>query len=154
MLEVLPFGNLVATVKVSGAELKTMLENGVSRMPNVDGRFPQVSGLCFDFNIEAAAGSRVSNVRKVNPDGTCSATPVDLGEGATYLIAENDFMSTGGDGYPPFYSVGRVTALDYMDVVVAGYISAHNPVSPAIQARIHCVDPHPDTGNNCPAGSP
>ena len=45
---------------VNGAELKTMLENGVSRMPAVDGRFPQVSGLCFTYDIAAAAGSRVT----------------------------------------------------------------------------------------------
>jgi len=154
VLGVLPFGNLVATVEVSGVELKTMLENGVSRMPAVDGRFPQVSGLCFDFEIEAAAGSRVGNVRYANPDGTCSANTVDLGAGTTYLIAENDFMSTGGDGYPNFYFAGRVTALDYMDVVVADHITAASPVSPAIQARIHCVDPNPGAGNNCPAGSP
>ncbi|HLE14800.1 MAG TPA: alkaline phosphatase family protein [Anaerolineales bacterium] len=156
VLGVLPFGNLVATVEVSGAELKTMLENGVSRMPAVDGRFPQVSGLCFDFDIEAAVNSRVSNVRSANPDGTCSTTAVDLGAGATYLIAENDFMSTGGDGYPNFYFSGRVTALDYMDVVVADYIAGQPSatVSPAIQARIHCVDLNPGANNNCPAGSP
>ncbi len=155
VLAVLPFGNLVATVQVTGPELKTMLENGVSRMPAVDGRFPQVSGLCFDFNVEAAANSRVSNVRKANPDGTCSATLVDLSVNAPpYLIAENDFMSTGGDGYPNFYFQSRVTTLDYMDVIVADYITDHSPISPAIQGRIHCVDPNPGSGNDCPAGSP
>ena len=50
----LPFGNIVVTLDVNGGELKTMLENGVSL--SVDpatlgnsgqGRFPQVSGLCF-----------------------------------------------------------------------------------------------------------
>ena len=29
-----------------------MLENGVSLMPSAQGRFPQVSGLCFTFNVE------------------------------------------------------------------------------------------------------
>ena len=155
VVAVLPFGNLVATVQVTGPELKTMLENGVSRMPNVDGRFPQVSGLCFDFNVEASASNRVSNVRYANPDGTCSANPVDLSVATpTYLIAENDFMATGGDGYPNFYFEGRVTALDYMDLIVADYITANSPISPAIQSRIHCVDPNPGGGNACPAGSP
>ena len=55
----LPFGNVVFTVNISGAELKTMLENGVSAMPAANGRFPQVSGLCFTYDIAAAAGSRV-----------------------------------------------------------------------------------------------
>ncbi len=59
VLGVLPFGNVVFTVDISGAELKTFLENGVSLMPSANGRFPQVSGLCFTYDIEAAAGSRV-----------------------------------------------------------------------------------------------
>jgi hypothetical protein len=41
-----------------------------------------------------------------------------------------------------------------MDQVVADYITANTPISPAIQARIHCFDPNPGTGNDCPAGSP
>ena len=60
VLSVLPFGNVVFTVNVNGAELKTMLENGVSLMPSDEGRFPQVSGLCFTYDISAPAGSRVS----------------------------------------------------------------------------------------------
>ena len=52
---VLPFGNIVVTVPVNGAELKTMLKNGVSVMPGANGRFPQVSGLCFSYDISALA---------------------------------------------------------------------------------------------------
>jgi 2',3'-cyclic-nucleotide 2'-phosphodiesterase (5'-nucleotidase family) len=37
VLAVLPFGNVVATLEVNGAELKTMLENGVSFMPAATG---------------------------------------------------------------------------------------------------------------------
>ena len=55
----LPFGNVVFTVSINGAELKTFLENGVSLMPSAQGRFPQVSGLCFTYDISAPAGSRV-----------------------------------------------------------------------------------------------
>jgi len=127
-----------------------MIENGISRMSSADGRFPQVSGLCFDFNIEVAAGSRVSNVRYANPDGTCSATPVDLGADP-YLIAENDFMASGSDGYPKFFS--RATTQDIMDQMLADYVAGNSPISPIIQGRIKCVDPNPSTGNNCPAGS-
>ena len=56
VLAVLPFGNVVFTVTVNGAELKTILENGVSPMPAANGRFPQVSGLCFTYDIAAAGG--------------------------------------------------------------------------------------------------
>ena len=69
---VLPFGNIVVTLSVNGAELKTMLENGVSSMPAANGRFPQVSGLCFTYNISAAVGSRVTGAVRQAADGTCT----------------------------------------------------------------------------------
>nr|MBA2440599.1 5'-nucleotidase C-terminal domain-containing protein [Thermoleophilaceae bacterium] len=56
VLAVLPFGNVVSTTTVTGAELKRFLENGVSAMPGANGRFAQVSGLCFTYDIAAAAG--------------------------------------------------------------------------------------------------
>ncbi|MGE5643098.1 MAG: 5'-nucleotidase C-terminal domain-containing protein [Byssovorax cruenta] len=153
VLTVLPFGNIVVTLQVNGAELKTMLENGVSRMPAVDGRFPQVSGLCFTYDIAAPAGSRVTGAVFANPDGTCSATSVDLTAAATYKIAENDFMASGGDGYPSFSP--RVTTQDIMDQVTADYITANSPITSAVQAspngRINCADSNGvGTAPDCP----
>ncbi|HEX4747690.1 MAG TPA: alkaline phosphatase family protein [Gaiellaceae bacterium] len=152
VLAVLPFGNVVVTLQVNGAELKTMLENGVSQMPGANGRFPQVSGLCFTYNIEAAVGSRVTGAVRQAQDGTCTGAPIDLTSASTYKIAENDFMANGGDSYPNFAS--RMTTQGIMDQVLADYVAANSPLSPAIQGRIKCVDPNPGAGNNCPAGSP
>ncbi|MFB3737566.1 MAG: 5'-nucleotidase C-terminal domain-containing protein [Candidatus Velamenicoccus archaeovorus] len=152
VLGVLPFGNVVVTLDVTGAELATMLENGVSRMPAVDGRFPQVSGLCFTYDIAAPAGSRVVSAVLANPDGTCSATPVDLSAGSTYTIAENDFMANGGDGYPNLAS--RMTTQAIMDQVVADHIAATTPISPSVLAapngRINCTDSNGAAAPNCP----
>jgi 2',3'-cyclic-nucleotide 2'-phosphodiesterase (5'-nucleotidase family) len=152
VLGVLPFGNVVVTLNVTGAELKMMLENGVSRMPAVDGRFPQVSGLCFTYNIEAPAGSRVTSAVRQAADGTCTGSPVDMTAGSTYKIAENDFMASGGDGYPNFAS--RITTQDIMDQVLADYITAQGTISPAIQGRVACFDPNPGSGNACPVVVP
>jgi 2',3'-cyclic-nucleotide 2'-phosphodiesterase (5'-nucleotidase family) len=144
VLAVLPFGNFVVKVQVSGAELKTMLENGVSRMPDdTQGRFPQVSGLCFTYDISKAAGSRVLSAVQA-PNGTCTATPVDLTTATpTYWVTMNDFMATGGDGYPNFYNSGRMITLDYMDEVLADYITAKTPVAPSVlgppAGRINCT---------------
>jgi 2',3'-cyclic-nucleotide 2'-phosphodiesterase (5'-nucleotidase family) len=152
VLAVLPFGNVVVTLSVNGAELKTMLENGVSGMPAAIGRFPQVSGLCFSYNIEAPAGNRVTSAVRQAADGTCTGAPIDLTSASTYKIAENDFMATGGDGYPVFIS--RATTQNIMDQVLADYITAHSPISPSIQGRIKCLDANPGAGNDCPPGSP
>ena len=152
VLGVLPFGNIVVTLNVNGAELKTMLENGISLMPAVQGRFPQVSGLCFTYNIEAAAGSRVISAVRQAANGTCTGAAVDLTSASTYKIAENDFMAAGGDGYPLF--TPRMTTQDIMDQVLADYITAQGTLAPLIQGRVTCFDANPGVGNNCPVVVP
>jgi len=146
VLGVLPFGNVAATLAISGAELKTMLENGVSRIPAADGRFPQVSGLCFTYDASAAAGSRVTEVVRQAADGSCTGAAVDLGASASYTLVTNDFTAAGGDGYPVFTS--RITTRDTLDQVVADYIERIGTISPSIQGRIKC------TGTGCPTVTP
>ncbi|MEA2526904.1 MAG: 2,3-cyclic-nucleotide 2-phosphodiesterase / 3-nucleotidase / 5-nucleotidase, partial [Thermomicrobiales bacterium] len=142
VLEVLPFGNVVATAEISGTELKTMLEHGVEAMPEPAGSFPQVSGVCFTYDITAAPGSRLTSVVRQNEDGSCSTEAMDLSESATYLLATNDFMVAGGDGYPNL--TDRSTTRDVMDQVVADFIAKAGTISPSIQGRIVC------TGEGCP----
>jgi 2',3'-cyclic-nucleotide 2'-phosphodiesterase (5'-nucleotidase family)/predicted AlkP superfamily phosphohydrolase/phosphomutase len=147
---VLPFGNIVVTLSVNGAELKTMLENGVSTMPAVNGRFPEVSGICFTYNITNPAGNRVTGAVRQAADGSCTGPAVDLTAASTYSIAENDFMVNGGDGYPNFAS--RATTRDVMDQVLADYIDASDPppINPTYQGRITCTPSVPP----CPAFVP
>jgi 2',3'-cyclic-nucleotide 2'-phosphodiesterase (5'-nucleotidase family) len=152
VLGVLPFGNVVVTLNVNGAELKTMLENGVSQMPAANGRFPQVSGLCFTYDIALPAGSRVTSAVRADAAGNCTATTVGLTAGSTYKIAENDFMANGGDSYPNFAS--RMATQDIMDQVLADHITANSPLSPTVKAfpdgRINCADSNGATAPNCP----
>lgn len=137
VLTVLPFGNVVVTVSLTGAELKAFLENGVSSMPGANGRFPQVSGLCFTYDVAAPAFSRVLSAVRQAPDGSCTGAPVDLTAASTYTVATNDFMANGGDGYPVVY--GRSTTREIMDQVLANYITNSGAISPSIQGRIVCT---------------
>jgi 2',3'-cyclic-nucleotide 2'-phosphodiesterase (5'-nucleotidase family) len=137
VLGVLPFGNIVVTVELNGAELKAFLENGVSAMPAANGRFPQVSGLCFTYDVSAPAGSRVTSVVRQAADGTCTGPAVDLTAASMYHVAINDFMAAGGDGYPNVAS--RAHSLDIMDQAVADWITANTPIAPRIQGRIVCT---------------
>jgi 2',3'-cyclic-nucleotide 2'-phosphodiesterase (5'-nucleotidase family) len=146
VLTVLPFGNVVATLTVDGAELKTFLEQGVSAMPGANGRFAQVSGLCFAYDVTASVGSRVTEVVRQAEDGSCSGPPVDLTSASTYSLAINDFMASGGDGYPNVFS--RIVTRNVMDQDVEAYIMANSPISPSIQSRIVC------TGAGCPTQLP
>lgn len=148
----LPFGNVAATATLSGAELKAYLENGVSSMPGANGRFPQVSGLCFLYDIAAPAGSRVTSAsRQPAIGGACDGGPVDLSAASSYTFATNDFVAAGGDGYPIIIS--KSTTRDVLDQVVADYVTVAGTLSPAIQGRIVCTDSNGATAPNCPVVS-
>jgi 2',3'-cyclic-nucleotide 2'-phosphodiesterase (5'-nucleotidase family) len=139
VLATLPFANIVTRLQVNGAELKTMLENAVSSMPAPNGRFAQISGLCFTYDISAAVGSRVTGAVRQAADGSCTGAPIDLTAATMYSLATNDFIVAGGDGYPNFSS--RATTLGFMDQTVADFISGRpdSSISPAIQGRIMCT---------------
>ena len=153
VLGVLPFGNIVVTVSINGAELKTMLENGVQFIPATNGRFPQVSGLCFTYDVQQPGLSRVTGARRQAADGTCTGAPIDLtASGGPYSILENDFMASGGDGYPVF--APRMSTLDIMDQVLADHVAANSPLAPTIQGRIQCTDSNPAAAPACPVPVP
>jgi 2',3'-cyclic-nucleotide 2'-phosphodiesterase (5'-nucleotidase family) len=134
---VLPFGNQTATVTVTGAELKGMLENGVSAMPGANGKFAQVSGLCFTYDISAPVGSRVLGAVRQASDGSCTGTAIDLTAASSYSVATNDFVASGGDGYPDVRS--RMVTRNIMANDVADWLAGAGTISPAIQGRVTCT---------------
>lgn len=134
VLEVLPFGNQIATFGLRGADVVAAVEHGVSAIEAGAGQFPQVGGLRFTFDPSRPAGSHVSSVEVMGADGTFG--PID--PNATYKLVTNDFMRTGGDGYTMFaeraidpYDSGAILA-----DAVAEYIAANSPVSPEVEGRI------------------
>ncbi|MGB0506433.1 MAG: 5'-nucleotidase C-terminal domain-containing protein [Pikeienuella sp.] len=133
VLTVLPFQNTVATFKLSGADVIAALENGVSQIEDLKGRFPQVSGLRFAFDPTEAPGSRVTQVQVPEGDGWADIDPDHI-----YSLASNDYMRSGGDGYKIFATNG-IDAYDYgpgLEQVVADYIAANSPYTPGLRGNI------------------
>lgn len=86
----LPFEDTCVVVSLPGSAIVEALENGVSKWPSLDGRFPQVSGIQFTFDPSKPAGTRCSNVRVMNK-------PINLDR--EYSLATRDYMCAGKDGY-------------------------------------------------------
>jgi 2',3'-cyclic-nucleotide 2'-phosphodiesterase (5'-nucleotidase family) len=135
VLGVLPFFNVSVTLSVTGAEVKSFLENGVSAMPGANGRFAQVSGLCFTYDVSLPVGSRVTRIVRQAADGACTTDAVL--PGTTYTLATNDFMAQGGDGYPVV--MPRATTRNIMDADLADYVTRNSPLNPTLQGRITCT---------------
>ena len=142
VMEVLPFGNTIATFKIKGSDLWAALENGVSRAENPEnegtGRFLQVAGLRYTWTPNKPVGQRILKVEVRNADGTYS--PLD--PNAVYSVAANDFMRRGGDDYKVL-AEKAIDPYDYgppLDEAVAEYIQAHSPVAPKVEGRITKVE--------------
>ena len=90
VVDILPFPNNVVELEVTGETLLAALENGVSRVEEGAGRFPQVSGITYTYDPTAESGDRIT-------EATAGGDPID--PEATYTVATNDFVSGGGDGY-------------------------------------------------------
>jgi len=150
VLEVLPFSNNIATLKLTGADLLAALENGVSRAESPDnagtGRFPQVSGLRFSWDATKPVGERIVSAEVQNDDGSYSP----LVPAAVYHVATLTFLRQGGDDYAIF-AEKAIDPYDFgpsLTETIADYISQHSPLDLAPEGRITRVD------GAAPAGEP
>lgn len=113
-LTVFPFGNYVATTKMTGADVWKAIENGVSQYPTA-GRFPQISGFKFVFDPTKGVGSRVTSIKTLDGKDIPNNTSVE------FTVATVDYMVSGGDGYVDVFhpQTAKIGGL-LVDVLVAG----------------------------------
>lgn len=121
----LSFNNGLSLVTVTASELLALLEHGVAASSldpaNQQGRFPQVSGVEFSFDLSAPAGNRVQSAAIVGEDGKIIDVLVANGElvgeaGRTFRMVTLNFLAGGGDGYP-FPQGAGVNRVDLVDAV-------------------------------------
>jgi 2',3'-cyclic-nucleotide 2'-phosphodiesterase (5'-nucleotidase family) len=136
VLKVMPFGNALAILELTGAEIKTALEHSVSQVPKENGAFLHVAGMKFEYDSTKAAGSRVTKVEVKTGDD--SFAPIE--DATKYFVATNTFTAKGGDGYEVFkkaYIEGRVSEpgiVDYTSFI--DYIKTLDKVEPKVEGRI------------------
>lgn len=94
VLEALPFGNTIATLQLSGADLADALRAGLAQLGR--GGFPQWAGL--RLGLEGFETRDGDAWRSLDP-------------GRLYRVATNNFLRNGGDGYTVF----RDRAIDPYD---------------------------------------
>lgn len=114
VITVLPFGNTLATMDVTGAELKEAFEISLKEYPKESGGFLHVSGAKVEFDSSKPAGQRAISIAYKNEDSTYT----EIEDAKTYTVATNAFTAKGGDGYDVLkkaYEDGRATDLGLSD---------------------------------------
>ena len=155
LLAVFPFGNTVATIDVTGAQLLEALEAATCTTPEAIGAFPQVSGIEFTLNtgVPYVNGTQYANSTYYAPANPGSRVTISTVNGeafdpaATYTIATNDFTAKGGDTYGVFKIAGgwkdvgvslEDALINYTTEELDGTITAEQYGEPA--GRITIVD--------------
>jgi 2',3'-cyclic-nucleotide 2'-phosphodiesterase (5'-nucleotidase family) len=130
VLRELPFGNKAYLLELSGAQLRSVLEQAFAKAERLTGAFPQVSGLTIRADVTRPAGDRVVSV-------SVNGKPLDAA--ATYTLATNDFLARGGDGYEALKQarqlVGATDAKLLAELIMAR-LGAQDEVAPSIEQRI------------------
>eukprot|EP00698_Gefionella_okellyi_P023220 TRINITY_DN785_c0_g1_i4.p1 TRINITY_DN785_c0_g1~~TRINITY_DN785_c0_g1_i4.p1 ORF type:complete len:450 (+),score=111.83 TRINITY_DN785_c0_g1_i4:389-1738(+) len=92
LTRLLPIAESTQIRSISGAGLLSLLENGVSKWPATEGRFPCVSNISFKFNGNAEPGQRV-----LEGSVTIQGAPLDLQR--FYTVATTGYVASGKDGF-------------------------------------------------------
>ena len=148
---VLPYGNELCVVQVTGEELLEVLEASTYCIPQAIGGFPQVSGIEFtvdsgkifhgEDNYPDSTYSKPSSINRVSIQ-SAGGKPFDRNK--VYSVGINDFMASGGDTYYVFkvadsnINLGMhldEAVMDYIEEELHGVIPADRYGSP--EGRIH-----------------
>ena len=113
VINVSPYGNYVVTKKLTGAQIKEMLESSLTiqkncivandsgewdAWPNDSGSYLQVGGITVRFDPAQPAGARVLSVQK---DGQ------ELDDTKEYTVAVNNYLA-GSDSYPQLANAAEI----------------------------------------------
>ena len=95
---VLPFGNTLVVMDLSGAQIRALLERQWNRDGSMGSMLQVSEGFRYTWDARRPAGSRVTAV-------TLHGKPLE--DGKTYRIAANNFLAEGGDNFAEFSQGGN-----------------------------------------------
>lgn len=91
VLLMFPFQDPCVVLKLTGQQIRSCLENGVSSVPKLDGRFPQISGMRFVYDKTRPPGDRVLDIYLSNGE------KMDMDR--KYSFATRGYLAQGKDGF-------------------------------------------------------
>ncbi|EFN81717.1 Protein 5NUC [Harpegnathos saltator] len=141
IIGVLPFGNVIQLISMTGEQILSMLEwsvynlNNRTSTGNLFGAFLQYGGLQVEYDETRPQNSRVVSVQV--QCANCSIPRYsELQRNATYKVLVNDFIAKGGDGFHMLEGL-KATSLGVTTAdVLEWYFKKHSPVHTGVEWRI------------------
>ncbi|PZD93050.1 hypothetical protein DNH61_25035 [Paenibacillus sambharensis] len=118
VLDVLPFGNYIITKSLTGAQIKAALEQG---MAFGAGSFPHVAGMTVTVEkytvMSGSTPVEKGRVKAITVNGQ------QMSDTESYVVATNDFMAAGGDGYTVLAEPAVLNNFAALDEALISYMS-------------------------------
>lgn len=123
-----PFSNYLVTMKMTGAQIDTMLEQQwVGQGTSI--KMLQLSGITYSWSASAPVGSKVDPANIL-----VGGVPIDLA--ATYTVTANNFLAEGGDNFVVFRAAtDKVYQGIDLDALVEYVAQLPQPFDSVIQGR-------------------
>ena len=115
VLDALPFLNSIAICEMTGAQIREVLEQGLS----LERGLIQVSGLRATYDLNRAVGHRLIDL-------TIGDRTVD--DRKVYRVASSSFLAQGGDLYQTFLRTKQTDSGKSLSDVVIEYFRKHGDV--------------------------
>ena len=128
VISVLPFGNYVVVIQVTGQDIIDAIENGIQSYPNARGAFPHVGGMNVKFDPSKEAFSRVVEVTLDSGE--------NLDPAKSYTLATNDFMAVGGDQYESLKGKETVGEYESLEEILSDYITKNGVTITSAEDRM------------------
>lgn len=131
---VLPFGNTLVAMDLTGAQLKALLEQQWTKPDSDDGSVLQVSsGLMYRWDSTRPPGQRIVA-------GSVKINGVPVEDSQSYRVVASNFLAEGGDTFTIFgKGTGRVdTGIRDLDAMLA-YLAKHDKAGATQAVRIERV---------------
>ena len=150
VINVSPYGNYVVTKKLTGAQIKEMLESSLTiqkncivandsgewdAWPNDSGSYLQVGGIIVRFDPAQPAGARVLSVQK---DGQ------ELDDTKEYTVAVNNYLA-GSDSYPQLANAAEIGEYSCCEELLIQFFEQGSDVVTASVAKQNMIQTTKET---------
>lgn len=128
---VLPFGDILQSVTLTGAQIEQVLEQQFQPQSDGSVKFRHLGvskGFTYTYSTSAPVGSKVDPA-SIRLDGTV------IDPAASYRVVINDFLQAGGDGFSVFGQGTGVTGAGGDLEALIAYLKANSPVAPPAADR-------------------
>jgi len=129
LFKVQPFGNTMVVKRMTGQQVKDLLEHQFANLDRPKVLFPSES-LQYEVDLRQAKGQRVMNIQ-------IAQKPLELTH--AYHVTMNSFLASGGDGFSQFKQAPTVSGGELDIDALSEYLRQHPGIKPPATDRIRML---------------